>query len=149
MEPFPSSYDTLNLYVEPVLYPVSNKHSICIFKLKLKKRMLAHRWFFRYSPNSYPVHPQSDEHTAHLMSSTTSPLSFLQPITFFLPTTLRASLSTRSTRALLSTLPCPVAARVFPTTSFTFFKMTSYASLIKSTETMQGDTFLYIDEATS
>jgi hypothetical protein len=39
MESFPSSYDTLNLYVESVLYPVSDKHSICIFKLKLKKWM--------------------------------------------------------------------------------------------------------------
>jgi hypothetical protein len=88
MQPFPSSYDTLNLYVEPVLYPVSDKHSICIFKLKLKKWMLTHRWFFRYAANNCPVHPQPDEHTVHLMSSTVSPLSFLQPITFFLPATL-------------------------------------------------------------
>jgi hypothetical protein len=88
MENFPSSYDTLNLYVQPVLYPVSNKHSICIFKLKFKKMNADTYMIFSIRPSSCPVHPQPDEHNAHLMSSTVSPLSFLQPITFFLPATL-------------------------------------------------------------
>jgi hypothetical protein len=103
---------------------------------------------FSIRPNSCPVYPQPDQHTTHLMSCIVSPLSFLQPITFFLPATLTrvAFHAVGSCAALLASCSSSLSRDFL---YFFFFKMTSCASLIKSNKRMQSDTFLLcIYEAT-
>jgi hypothetical protein len=95
---------------------------------------------FSIHPSSYPVHPQPDEHTIHLMSSTVSPLSFPQPITFFLlATSTRVAFHAVDLCAALRT-PLPSCSSSLFHDFLYFFKMTSYASLVKSNKTRQGDT---------
>jgi hypothetical protein len=74
------------------------------------------------------------------MSSTISPLSFPQPITFFLlAISTRVAFHAVDSCAALHT-PLPSCSSSLSHDFLYFFKMTSYASLIKSNKTRQGDT---------
>jgi hypothetical protein len=74
------------------------------------------------------------------MSSTISPLSFPQPITFFLfATSTRVAFHAIGSCAALHT-PLPSCSSSLSHDFLYFFKMMSCASLIKSNKTRQGDT---------
>jgi hypothetical protein len=111
-------------------YPISTQY-VSNIQIEIKKWMLIHRlvrikMIFRCTPT-----------VALFILNLTS----IQPtlcLLLYLP--FHSLYPPPSARALLSTLPCLVATRVFPTTSFTFFKMTSCASLNKRNKTRQGDT---------
>jgi hypothetical protein len=82
------------------------------------------------------------------MSSTISPLSFPQPITFFLPaTSTRIVFHEVGSCAALHT-PLPSCSSSLSHDFLYFFKMTSCASLIKSNKTRQDDIFHMHSEVT-